>query len=163
MDHCGSDCCAAFAYTVGVAVSTIKVIVRRAESMSRPHILVVNDSQLVRNFSAIILTDKGYRVTTAADGQAALGAIEDETPELMILDIQMPGLDGVAVVRAMEEKDVPFLIYSMWFTKRGNSMSSERRDDWYDWRAVYPRDADAAAAWIIAGAIVALLLLIPLV
>ena len=116
MDHCGSDCCAAFAYAVGVVVSTIKVIARRAESMSRPHILVVNDSQLVRNFSAMILRDKGYRVTTAADGQAALGAIEDETPELMILDIQMPGLDGVAVVRAMEEKDVPFLIYSMWLS-----------------------------------------------
>ncbi len=116
MDHCGSDCCAAFAYTVGVAVSTIKVIARRAESMSRPHILVVNDSQLVRNFSEMILTDKGYRVTTAADGQAALGAIEDETPELMILDIQMPGLDGVSVVRAMEEKDVPFLIYSVWLS-----------------------------------------------
>ncbi len=116
MDHCGSDCCAAFAYTVGVAVSTIKVIARRAESMSRPHILVVNDSQLVRSFSAMILRDKGYRVTTAADGQAALGAIEDETPELMILDIQMPGLDGVSVVRAMEEKDVPFLIYSMWLS-----------------------------------------------
>ena len=116
MDHCGSDCCAAFAYTVGVAVSTIKVIARRAESMSRPHILVVNDSQFVRNFSAMILTDRGYRVTTAADGQAARGAIEDETPELMILDIQMPGLDGASVVRAMEEKDVPFLIYSMWLS-----------------------------------------------
>ncbi len=84
--------------------------------MSHPHILVVNDSKLVRSFSAMILRDKGYRVTTAADGQAALGAIEDEAPDLMILDIQMPGLDGVAVVRAMEEKDVPFLIYSMWLS-----------------------------------------------
>lgn len=80
--------------------------------MSRPHILVVNDSQVVRDFSAMMLRDHGYRVTTAANGQAALGAIREEAPELMILDVQMPGLDGVAFVRAME-KDAPFLIYSL--------------------------------------------------
>ena len=86
-----------------------------AESLSRPHILIVNGSQLVSNFSAMMLSDRGYRVTTAANGQAALAAIKVEVPALMILDTQMAGLDGVAVVRAME-KDVPFLIYSMLFS-----------------------------------------------
>lgn len=54
-------------------------------------------------------------MTTAATGQAALAAIKVEVPDLMILDTQMAGLDGVAVVRAME-KDVPFLIYSILFS-----------------------------------------------
>ncbi len=47
--------------------------------------------------------------------------------------------------------------------ERGREMFSDPRDDWYDWRTAHPRGADATAGWIIAGVIVALFLLIPLV
>ena len=78
--------------------------------MSRYHILVVNDSKLICEFSAMTLRDNGYRVTTAEDGAKALQTIAEEAPDLMVLDIQLRDMDGVQVATEMEKK-VPFLIY----------------------------------------------------
>ena len=53
----------------------------------------------------------GYRVTTAENGLEALAALANEVPDLMLLDIQMPGMGGEDVVMTMQQ-DVPFLIHS---------------------------------------------------
>ena len=67
------------------------------------HILVVNDDAVVAMVTARILEQHGYRVTTAKDGDAGLKALATETPDLMVLDVQMPDLDGVEMIARMKE------------------------------------------------------------
>jgi len=77
--------------------------------MSQPHILIVNDDTVVTMVTERILENHNYRVSTAKDGRAGLNFLKSEKPDLMILDIQMPGMDGIEMVASMKEF-VPFLI-----------------------------------------------------
>ena len=79
--------------------------------MSQPYILVINDHTVVSMVTVRILNNHGYHVDAAKDGRAALKFIEKQTLDLIILDIQMPDMDGVEVVATMKEF-VPFLIQS---------------------------------------------------
>ncbi len=78
---------------------------------SSAHILVVNDDTVVTMVTERILVNHGYRVSTAKDGQAALDSLRAETPDLMLLDIQLPDMVGLQVIATMREL-VPFLIKS---------------------------------------------------
>ena len=78
---------------------------------SSPHILIINYDALVTMVTERTLVNHGYRVTTAKDGQAALDFLKSETPDLMLLDIQLPDMDGIQVIATMREL-VPFLIQS---------------------------------------------------
>lgn len=78
------------------------------------YVLVVDDSVTVRKVTSRILKRQGYRVATAKDGIEALKVMQDETPALMLLDIEMPRMDGFEVatrVRAsVTLKDIPILM-----------------------------------------------------
>ena len=70
-----------------------------------PKILVVDDvPQNVRLLEAV-LVPRGYEVVTAHDGIAALELVESEQPDLILLDVMMPGLDGYAVCSHLREHD----------------------------------------------------------
>ena len=70
-----------------------------------PKILVVDDvPENVRLLEAV-LAARGYRVLTARDGIEALAVVEAEKPDLILLDVMMPGLDGYAVCRRLREND----------------------------------------------------------
>lgn len=74
------------------------------------HILIVDDEPDIRNLVRILLTGKGYQVTEAASGEAALELWSDEAFDLVILDIMMPGMDGVDACRRIREHSaVPIL------------------------------------------------------
>lgn len=76
------------------------------------HILVVDDHREIRELLSDYLKDQGYRVTVAADGEGARRALERTTPQLVILDILMPGEDGLELcryLRATTELPVIFL------------------------------------------------------
>jgi two-component system, OmpR family, response regulator MprA len=62
-------------------------------------ILVVDDDAPIRRMLERTLVAEGYRVVTAVDGGAALAAIEQSVPDLLVLDVGMPGVDGLAVCR----------------------------------------------------------------
>ena len=64
-------------------------------------VLVVDDEPAVRAAVTRALTLDGYEVVAAEDGPTALGAIQRERPELVVLDVLMPALDGVAVCRRL--------------------------------------------------------------
>jgi two-component system, OmpR family, response regulator MprA len=64
-------------------------------------ILVVDDDPPIRRMLERTLAAEGYEVTAAADGGAALAAIERSAPDLLVLDVAMPGLDGLAVCRRL--------------------------------------------------------------
>jgi len=62
-------------------------------------ILVVDDDAPIRRMLERTLVAEGYRVEWAADGGTALAAIERSVPDLLVLDVSMPGVDGLAVCR----------------------------------------------------------------
>jgi chemosensory pili system protein ChpA (sensor histidine kinase/response regulator) len=64
-----------------------------------PLILVVDDSLTVRKITSRLLTRQGFRVSTAKDGAEALEALQDELPALVLLDIEMPRMDGFEFTR----------------------------------------------------------------
>lgn len=81
----------------------------------RPILVVDDDAKIVRLVRTYLERD-GYSVVTAADGPAALDAIERHRPALVVLDLMLPELDGRAVIRAVRRDDearaTPILILS---------------------------------------------------
>jgi two-component system response regulator MprA len=67
-------------------------------------VLIVEDDAPVRRMLSRSLEAEGFDVSSAADGGRALAAAERSTPDLVVLDVAMPGLDGLAVCRRLREK-----------------------------------------------------------
>jgi CheY-like chemotaxis protein len=70
--------------------------------MTTKKILVVDDNPLNRKLLKDMLRAEGYSVISAACGFEALGAIADKLPDVVLLDIMMPGMDGFEVVRRLK-------------------------------------------------------------
>ena len=87
----------------------------RAAIPDRPILVVDDDAKIVR-LVRTYLEREGYAVVTAADGPAALEAIETHRPALVVLDLMLPELDGRAVIRAVRRDDeaatTPIIILS---------------------------------------------------
>ncbi|GAB3806703.1 response regulator [Humibacter antri] len=84
-------------------------------------IVVADDDRQILGALRIILSARGYDVTVAADGKQALDRVIDDHPDLVILDLGMPGLDGLAVIEAIRGwSTVPILVIS------GRSDSAEK-------------------------------------
>jgi two-component system response regulator MprA len=75
-------------------------------------VLVVDDDRAVRDAVARALTFEGYEVETAVDGASALASAEKRTPDAIVLDVMMPGVDGLAVTRRLRKAGnrVPILM-----------------------------------------------------
>jgi two-component system response regulator MprA len=73
---------------------------------------VADDDRAIRESLERALALEGYVVQTAADGTAALGAIHAEEPDLLVLDVMMPGLDGLTICRVLraQRSRVPILM-----------------------------------------------------
>jgi len=69
-------------------------------------ILVVDDEPALRELLSEILTEAGYFVAACANGREALGALERETYDAVISDVSMPDMNGIALLRAVREKDL---------------------------------------------------------
>ena len=68
--------------------------------MSR-NILLIEDNEQNRYLASFLLEQRGYAVVHAHDGTSALAHVQAATPDLILLDIQLPGMDGYAVARAL--------------------------------------------------------------
>ncbi|MCK4547036.1 MAG: sigma-54-dependent Fis family transcriptional regulator [Candidatus Eisenbacteria sp.] len=79
-----------------------------------PGILVVDDEAGIRASLKGVLSDEGYRVIEAADAETALGVLDEESPDLILLDVLLPGMDGVAFLAQLKGKgvDTPVIMMS---------------------------------------------------
>ena len=78
-----------------------------------PYIMVVDDEQAVLRLLSRTLEPEGYGVILADNGSAALALLEDCRPDLVILDIMMPGLDGFQVLNLIRQSsNVPIIMLS---------------------------------------------------
>jgi twitching motility two-component system response regulator PilH len=77
-------------------------------------VLIVDDSPTERYYLTDILTKNGFTVTTAENGEEALIKIKEDKPELILMDVVMPGANGFQVTRSIsrdpELADVPIII-----------------------------------------------------
>jgi DNA-binding response OmpR family regulator len=74
------------------------------------HILLVDDDELLRRSVAFNLEKTGFRVTTAAAAEVALELARRDRPDLILLDIGLPGMDGVAALRHFQQQaDTPII------------------------------------------------------
>jgi two-component system response regulator MprA len=75
-------------------------------------LLVVDDDASIRRMLQRTFAAEGYEVTVAADGGEALAAVERSLPDLVVLDVAMPGVDGLAVIERLRAKrlSVPVLL-----------------------------------------------------
>jgi DNA-binding response OmpR family regulator len=82
-------------------------------------ILVVEDEATVRETLALNLRAEGYDVSTASDGEAGLARAREKTYDLLVLDVMLPGLDGLSLCRLIrKDSNVPILI----LTARGTEV-----------------------------------------
>src|SRR5690625_6588330 len=81
--------------------------------MANERILVVDDDLDMQEVLSLYLENNGFKVFTADDGLSALTVIDEEMPELIILDVMMPNLDGFELCQYIRKKtDVPILFFS---------------------------------------------------
>src|SRR5438552_10545016 len=78
---------------------------------NQPLVLVADDEPRITKLVAITLTDEGFRVVTAASGEEALRKAEEMRPDIVLLDVVMPDLDGIEVMRQLREwRPVPVIL-----------------------------------------------------
>ena len=81
-------------------------------------VLLVDDDPDIRDVVTMLLESKGYEAVTACDGIECLAALRAEEPDLMIIDLLMPKMDGFAVLKELEDgrwskyRHIPILILS---------------------------------------------------
>jgi len=92
------------------------------------HILVVDDEVNICELYRRDLEDEGYFVSVAVSGREALEAIEGNPPDLVVLDIQMPGMDGIETLEHVmgRDKGIPVIL---------NTAYSHYKDDYTTWGA----------------------------
>ncbi len=71
-------------------------------------VLLIEDDQFIRDVYTDLLTEGGYQVETANDGQAGLAKIEEAGFDLILLDIMMPKMNGLEVLKRLKEKPSAF-------------------------------------------------------
>ena len=68
-------------------------------------VLVVDDEFEIRDLLSRFLTEEGYEVIVASNGEEALELAETENPEVILLDIKMPGIDGIEICKRLKAKE----------------------------------------------------------
>jgi CheY-like chemotaxis protein len=93
----------------------------------RPQILIVDDESFMRHLIAASLKGKPYAVHTCSSGEAALAHVAQHSPDLVIVDLMMPGADGLATLEALRTftGDIPAIM----LTATGDSLARRRAED----------------------------------
>ena len=95
-------------------------------------ILLVDDEPAIQQAMVPLLRSRGYAVSTAETGKGALEALDAERPDLVVLDLGLPDLDGTVVCQRIRERsDVPILVLSARLTERDKVTALDHGADDY--------------------------------
>ena len=102
---------------------------------TKPKVLLVDDEPDLVQMVSLRLKAAGYEVTTALDGQQALDRVKESKPDLMILDLMLPKLDGYKVCRLLKfderTKEIPVLIFTARAQEQDIKLATECGADAY--------------------------------
>jgi twitching motility two-component system response regulator PilG len=103
--------------------------------VAKKKILIVEDEESLLKLESILLTSKGYEVRGVANGQAALEAIAEEKPDLVLLDIMLPEIDGFEVCQRIkadpETQDLPVIMLTAKKSREDMARGEKVGADWY--------------------------------
>ncbi len=103
--------------------------------MSKKKILIVEDEESLLKLESILLTSKGYEVVGATNGQAALDAVKKERPDLVLLDIMLPEIDGFEVCRRIKKdpdtEQIPVIMLTAKKSREDMARGEKVGADWY--------------------------------
>jgi DNA-binding response OmpR family regulator len=109
--------------------------------MDKPTILVVDDEPSISEVVSIYLERAGYRVLAVSDGQAALEALEKQTPDLVVLDLMLPKVDGLEITRQLRAAgDIPIIMLTARRTEMDRILGLELGADDYVVKPFSPRE-----------------------
>ena len=94
--------------------------------MARKKILMVDDAATILVMEKKLLSKEPYDLITAIDGQEAVEKAESERPDLILMDIVMPKMDGLEAVQKIRENEATKLIPIIMVTTRGEEDNMER-------------------------------------
>ncbi|WP_225410474.1 response regulator [Stigmatella hybrida] len=100
--------------------------VARAPDIQRRRILVVDDSPLTRELISALLEAVGYDITTASDGVEALHILSHAPADLVVTDLEMPGLDGLELTRQLKSHETLNRLPVIILTTRGGEEDRQR-------------------------------------
>ena len=104
-------------------------------------VLVVDDDPTVREVVITYLSKAGHTVTSAADGNEALASVAKSPPELIVLDLMLPGLDGLEVSRRLRESgDIPVIMLTAKGSVSDRVVGLEHGADDYVTKPFSPRE-----------------------
>ena len=89
-------------------------------------VLVVDDEPMARTLLRLMLVRSGYEVIEAVDGQDALQKLETSTPDLIILDVMMPGIDGFMVCSTIRENSLLSHLPVIMLSAKSDLQSAQR-------------------------------------
>jgi CheY-like chemotaxis protein len=100
-----------------------------------PRIMVVDDEEGVVTVVGEALRKEGYEVLEAYDGSECLEKIKSDKPDLVLLDVMMPGLDGLEVCREIkqnpETKNIKVAVFTVRTSQRDRELSAEYLADYH--------------------------------
>jgi DNA-binding response OmpR family regulator len=98
-------------------------------------ILIVEDEESLLKLESILLTSKGYEVRGVTNGQAALDAVAEELPDLVLLDIMLPEIDGFEVCRRIKSnpdtRHLPIIMLTAKKSREDMARGEKVGADWY--------------------------------
>ena len=111
---------------------------------NRPLVLVADDEPQIRKLVALTLTEEGFRVVTARDGEEALDRVASQRPDVVLLDIVMPGMDGIEVLHQLREwHPVPVILLTARSSKADVAAGLDLGADDYIAKPLHPRELAA--------------------
>ncbi|MGZ4386450.1 MAG: response regulator transcription factor [Gaiellaceae bacterium] len=107
-------------------------------------VLVVDDEPIVRDVVVRYLERDGFRTLTAADGETARRLVEDESPSLVVLDVMLPGIDGLSLCRWIRgSSDLPVILLTARGEEADRIVGLELGADDYVTKPFSPRELAA--------------------
>ena len=103
--------------------------------MNRKEILIVEDEETLLRLQSLLLTARGYQVKAVADGKLALEHMASHMPDLVLLDVMLPEVDGFEVCRRIKSAEatarIPVILVSAKKSREDLARGEQVGADWY--------------------------------
>ena len=123
--------------------------------MANESILVVDDNPANMKLVSFVLTSRGYDVHTAADATQVLAALETFMPRLILMDVQLPGMDGLTLTRRLKAdprtRDIPIIAVTAYAMRGDEQKARDAGCDGYVTKPINTRTLPDTVAKYLLG------------